>query len=103
MSRNVITAVDADVARMVSLRELYLDGNLLVSLPKEVGRLSSLVKLDLRDNRLVALPRTVGACHALTVRPGVGGWVGVGWRSCGVFFLVCGLTPPPPPLFRIPR
>eukprot|EP00741_Cyanophora_paradoxa_P002894 tig00000654_g2808.t1 len=61
-----------ELARLVNLRELHLQNNLLVSLPPEIGRLTALVWLQLRANQLSSLPPEIGRLpnlRAFSCRP----------------------------------
>uniref|UniRef100_A0A672HM44 Disease resistance R13L4/SHOC-2-like LRR domain-containing protein n=1 Tax=Salarias fasciatus TaxID=181472 RepID=A0A672HM44_SALFA len=49
---------------LVSLKDLWLDGNHLVEIPAEIGSMKSLLCLDVSENQLVRLPEELG-CLAL--------------------------------------
>ena len=55
-----LTALPAEIGRLVNLETLNLNGNRLTALPAEIGQLVNLQTLDLWDNQLTALPAEIG-------------------------------------------
>ena len=60
-------AVPAEIGRLTSLRELWLNSNQLTSLPVEIGQLTSLERLYLKCNELTSLPAEIGQLTSLEV------------------------------------
>ena len=56
LSPRPLLAVPAVIGQIMSLRQLYLNGNRLRSLPAEIGQLTSLRELNLYGNRLRSVP-----------------------------------------------
>lgn len=60
LHREGMSELSPDIAKLVNLQELFLDGNTLKSLPKEIGSFEFLTKLSVRHNELVMLPASIG-------------------------------------------
>ncbi len=60
-----LTALPAEVGKLVRLQELKLAGQGLTALPRELGNLRALQHLDLSGNALTALPEELGRLTGL--------------------------------------
>jgi hypothetical protein len=60
LHREGITELSPNIAQLVNLQELFLDGNELKTLPKEIGSFEFLTKLSVRHNKLLMLPAAIG-------------------------------------------
>jgi len=64
---NLLKELPPGIGDFVKLYELKLDRNQLVTLPATISRLTSLQLLFLRRNRIKELPGEIGGCMAMTV------------------------------------
>ena len=54
-----------EITRLVSLKKLLLERNILRSVPKEIGELKNLRELNLSGNQLEELPKEIGSLASL--------------------------------------
>lgn len=67
LENNLLAELPAGIGDFVKLYELKLDNNQLAVLPTTISRLTSLQLLFLRKNKIKELPGEIGNCKALTV------------------------------------
>lgn len=68
LSNNKLKSLPAEIGRLTSLEELYVDGNLLEgALPAEIRKMARLRILDASDNNLTGIPAEIGQLKQLEI------------------------------------